>query len=54
LLPVDSEIAAEDELGTYSLNMIRLERCQEFTGQSVVTFGGAVEGGSADRQSPNP
>jgi hypothetical protein len=54
LLPVDSEIAAEDELGAYNLNMIRLERCQEFTGQSVVTFGGAVEGGSADRQGPNP
>jgi proteasome assembly chaperone (PAC2) family protein len=54
LLPVDSEIAAEDELGAYNLNMIRLERCQEFTGQSVVTFGGAVEGDSADRQGPNP
>jgi len=53
LLPVDSEIAAEDELGTYSLNMIRLERCQEFKGQSVVTFDGAVEDGSADRQDPN-
>jgi len=54
LLPLDSEMTAEDELGTYSLNMIRLERCPEFTGQTVVTFGGAVEGGSADRQDPNP
>ena len=54
LLPLDSEMTAEDELGTYSLNMIRLERCREFTGQTVVTFGGAVEGGSADRQDPNP
>ena len=54
LLPLDSEMAAEDELGAYSRNMIRLERCREFTGQSVVTFGGVVEGSSADRQDPNP
>ena len=54
LLPLDSEMAAEDELGTYSRNMIHLERCREFTGQSVVIFGGVVEGGSADRQDPNP
>jgi hypothetical protein len=47
-------MGTEDELGVYSLNMIRLERCREFTGQSVVTFGGVVEGNSADRQDPNP
>ena len=36
LLPRDSEMAVADESGGYSLNIIRLERCQEFTGQSVV------------------
>jgi len=54
LLPRDSEMAVADELGGYSLNIIRLERCREFTGQSVVTFGGVVDSGSAERQDPNP
>jgi len=54
LLPRDSEMAAEDESGVYSLNIIRLERCREFTGQSSVTFGSAVESSTADRQDSNP
>jgi hypothetical protein len=59
LLPNHSEMAAMDASGFYTLNMISLEACREFTGQSVVTFGKPIddkpaEGNSADRQEPNP
>lgn len=43
LLPRDSEMAVADDAGYYSLNTIRLERCQEFTGESVVTFGAPAD-----------
>jgi hypothetical protein len=39
LLPRNSEMAALDESGNYSLNMTSLESCREFTGESVVTYG---------------
>lgn len=38
LLPRDSEIAAFDPRGNYSLNMVSLEGCREFTGDSVVNY----------------
>jgi hypothetical protein len=50
LLPQHSQLVVFDQSSNYSLNMIRLERCREFTGESVVTYGGPVDGTSADRQ----
>ena len=38
-LPQRSELAATDELGNTSLNLIKLDRCREFTGESVVKYG---------------
>jgi hypothetical protein len=38
-LPDHSEFAATDEAGNYSLNMIKLDRCREFTGDSVIKYG---------------
>ena len=32
LLPGKTELAATDDLGNYSLSMIRLDQCREFTG----------------------
>jgi hypothetical protein len=52
LLPRDSELAATASSGDYNLNIIRLEHCREFTGESVVTFGGSPDVNSADRQTP--
>jgi hypothetical protein len=50
LLPRDSELAATESSGDYSLNIIRLERCREFSGESIVTFGAPPDSNSADRQ----
>jgi hypothetical protein len=52
LLPRDSQVAAFDSAGNYSLNMTSLENCREFAGQSVVTFGTPVDSNSAERQAP--
>jgi len=52
LLPRDSQVAAFDSAGNYSLNMISLEGCREFAGQSVVTFGAPTDSNSAERQAP--
>ena len=52
LLPRDSQVSATDSSGNYSLNVTNLERCQEFTGQSVVTYGTPADGASAERQAP--
>jgi hypothetical protein len=52
LLARDSELAATESLGDYSLNIIRLERCREFSGESVVTYGASPDVNSADRQKP--
>ena len=52
LLPRDSQVAAFDSSGNYSLNMISLERCKEFAGQSVVTYDTPTGEPSAERQAP--
>jgi hypothetical protein len=58
LLPRNSQLAASDQLGNYSLNMVSLEGCREFSGDSVVTYDAPVGNGasssSADRQVPEP
>ena len=51
LLPLHSELASFDQGGNYRLNTISLERCLEFTGESVVTYGKPTDGASAQRQS---
>lgn len=53
LLPYKSELAAVEGSGFYYVNMIKLDRCQEFTGESVVTFGRPTEAPSAERAAPN-
>ena len=53
LLPRHAELAASDIAGNYSLNATSLERCREFTGQSVVTFESPAGSSSADRQAPD-
>lgn len=53
LLPYKSELSAVEKSGFYFLNTIKLERCQEFTGQSVVTFGAPTDTPSAERAAPN-
>jgi len=54
LLPRNSEIAASDTLGNYTVNVISLERCREFTGESVITYdtppSGVPDKGSASRE----
>jgi hypothetical protein len=46
-LPDRSELAATDDMGTYSLNMVKLEHCREFTSDSVVKYGSPVQGSAA-------
>ena len=53
LLPYKSELAAAERSGFYYVNVIKLDRCKEFTGESVVTFGGPTDAPSADRAAPN-
>jgi hypothetical protein len=52
LLARKSEMVAIDQAGNYSLNMVRLDDCHEFRGDSVVTYGAPVDTNSADRQAP--
>ena len=56
LLPRNSLLAVVDSEGNYSLNQITLEGCQEFSGESVVTYGTPTgespKQGSAARQVP--
>jgi hypothetical protein len=54
LLPRNSRLSTADQAGNYSLNMVNLEHCREFSGESVVTFGGPAQGASADREVPQP
>jgi hypothetical protein len=50
-LPHHSELAATDDMGTYSLNLIKLSGCREFGADSVVKFGEPVQGtANRDRQ----
>jgi hypothetical protein len=53
LLPYKSELAAAERSGYYYVNTIKLERCKEFTGESVVTFGTPTDAPSAERAAPN-
>jgi hypothetical protein len=52
-MPRKSELAATDDVGNYSLNLISLDQCREFTGQSTITYGAPAPGtpsqGSASR-----
>jgi hypothetical protein len=49
LLPRSSQLAVFDELGDYSVDMINLEHCKEFTGESNITYGAPTSEGSAAR-----
>jgi hypothetical protein len=51
LLPRSAELAATDDLGNYSLNMIKTDRCREFTGESTIKYGAPTQG-SASRDRP--
>jgi hypothetical protein len=46
-LPDHSELAATDEKGNYSLNIIKIDRCREFTGDSVIKYGEPSQGTAA-------
>jgi hypothetical protein len=46
LLPEHSELTVSYDGGNYSVNMVNLEQCREYTGESSVAFGSAT--GSAD------
>jgi hypothetical protein len=52
VLPRNSQLSTSDQSGNYSLNMITLEKCREFSGESVVTYDGQAQGASADRHAP--
>lgn len=52
VLPRNSQLSTSDWSGNYSLNMITLEKCREFSGESVVTYDVPAQGASADRQAP--
>jgi len=54
LLPRNSQLSTSDQSGNHSLNMITLDHCHEFSGDSVVTYGGAAGETSADREAPEP
>ena len=50
LLPLHSELASFDHASNYRLNVINLERCREFSGESIVTYHTSTEGAPAQRQ----
>jgi hypothetical protein len=54
LLPSASELAAYDERGNFSLNMITLEACREFTGESQVTYEPPTGNPSTRSGAPEP
>ena len=54
LLPIRSELTSFDRAGRYRLNVVNLERCLEYTGQSVVTFGKPVQEPRHDTARPQP
>jgi hypothetical protein len=50
-LPDHSELGATDDMGNYSLNMVKLDRCREFVGESVVKYAQPPQGtASRERQ----
>jgi hypothetical protein len=46
-LPSHSELGATDDMGNYSLNMIKLDRCREFAADSVVKYDPQSQGTAA-------
>jgi hypothetical protein len=46
-LPEHSELAATDENGNYSLDMIKLDHCREFAADSTIKYGAPTEGSAA-------
>jgi hypothetical protein len=46
-LPDHSELSATDDMGNYTLNMIKLDRCHEFGAESLVKYGSTVEGSAS-------
>jgi len=49
-LPDRSELAATDQAGTYTVNMMKLENCREFTADSVVQYSTPSQGSAAREQ----
>jgi hypothetical protein len=47
LLPRNAELAATDDQGNYSLNMMSLDRCREFTGESIIKYGAPTHGSAS-------
>jgi hypothetical protein len=52
LLPFHSELASFDQSGNYRVNMISLDHCLEFNGDSVVTYGTVTEDATTQRRDP--
>jgi hypothetical protein len=51
-LPDHAELTAIDDMGNHSLNTIKLDRCREFSAESVVKYGSPSKG-TADRERPD-
>jgi hypothetical protein len=50
LLPRNAELSATDDQGNYSLNMIKLDGCRVFSGESSIKYGAPAQGtASRDR-----
>jgi len=47
LLPRSAELAATDDLGNYSLNVISIDQCREFRGESIVKYGTPPQGSAS-------
>ena len=54
LLPGKTELAATDDLGNYSLSMIRLDQCREFTGESTIKYGAPTQGSTSKDRPDHP
>lgn len=54
LLPDKTELSATDELGNYSLTVIRLDQCREFTGESTIKYGAPAQGTSSRDRLDHP
>jgi hypothetical protein len=52
LLPHNAEMTAVDDHGIYSLNMVSIDGCREFTGESIITYTGPAQG-TASRDRPD-
>jgi hypothetical protein len=54
MLPGKTELAATDDLGNYSLSVIRLDQCREFTGESTIKYGAPTEGSASRERLDHP